>query len=109
MLAQRLRHAVRIEAPGNVINAYGEQVPGWTTFADNVRASVEPVSARERMAAGANAPAQDARIVMRYRAGVTEQMRIVYNGTYYAINGVIDVGEQRRMLELDCTKGVAQS
>ncbi len=109
MLTQRLRHAVRIDTPGSVMNAYGELVPGWVTFADNVRASVEPVSARERLAAGANAPAQDTRIVMRYRAGVTEQMRVVYNGVEYAIHGVIDVGEQRRMLELDCTKGVAES
>lgn len=105
MLAQQLRHVITIEQRGSGETGYGEPPVTWSAFASNVRASVEPVAGREALAAAANQAALVTRIVLRYIAGVTPQMRVVFDGRNYDIQSVVDVGERRRVLELICVVG----
>lgn len=105
MLAQRLRHTVTIQQNTSTTNAYGEAVAGWVDVA-TVRAGVEPVSGKEAIAAGANLAEQTTRIVMRWRSGITPQMRVVYDGRYFDIRQVINANETDRTLELLCVEGV---
>ena len=105
MLAQQLRQVVTIEQRGSGETGYGENAVSWTAYASNVRASVEPMSGREALVSAANQGTHVTRIVMRYLAGVTPQMRVVYDGRNYNIQSVANVGTRDRMLELICVVG----
>lgn len=105
MLSQQLRHVIQIEQRGAGETGYGEDAPSWTSFAADVRASVEPLSGKEALAAAANQGTHVVRIVTRYIAGVTPQMRVVFGGRNYNIQSVANVGERDRVLELICDVG----
>jgi SPP1 family predicted phage head-tail adaptor len=51
--------------------------------------------------AGQTASAETVLIVIRYRAGITENMRIGYGGRVFQIVGMIDVDERHQWLEID--------
>jgi SPP1 family predicted phage head-tail adaptor len=85
--AGRLRHRVTIEQQVNVVNSFGEHSKEWEPFAQ-VWAAVEPLSARELLAAQQVQSQVVARVIMRYNAAVTASMRIVYRGVVYNIAGV---------------------
>jgi SPP1 family predicted phage head-tail adaptor len=85
----KLRHRVSLQRLTHTQNTTtGEMVATWAEVA-KVQASIEPLSAREFVAASANQSAVAARIVMRYRDDVTAKMRIVYRGKVYNIEGVL--------------------
>lgn len=105
MLSQRLRHKIDIEQRTQSLSAAGEITQTWATFAAGVRAGVEPISGREKLAGGANMGTQAVRIVTRYRPGITEQMRINWGGVLYDIQSVITVGELDRMIEIMAERG----
>ncbi|MNL44188.1 Phage head-tail joining protein [compost metagenome] len=65
----------------------GEVLDGWVTLWDKVPASVEPLSARDLIAAQAGQSEVSARMVIRYRAGVLPSMRILHRGNVYNIQG----------------------
>ena len=105
MLAQRLRHTVTIQQNTGTTNAFGEVEAGWVDVA-TVRAGVEPVSGKEAIAAGANLAEQVTRVVMRWRPGVTPQMRILFDGRFLDVKQIINANEADRVLELLCVEGV---
>lgn len=105
MLAQRLRHTVTLQQNTGTTNAYGETVAGWADVA-TVRAGVEPVSGKEAIAAGANLAEQVTRVIIRWRSGVTPQMRVVFGTRYLDVKQIINKDETDRSLELLCTEGV---
>lgn len=86
-----LRHRVVIQQPVETQDANtGAVNVSWSTFA-TVWASIEPLSAREFVAAQAEASKVTARIKIRYRTGVTAKMRIyhAYKDLYYNIEGIL--------------------
>ena len=88
MQAGRLRHRVDFQALGQVQDPdTGEMVPGWSTIWPKVPASVEPLSARDMIAAQAAQSEATARVVIRYRAGVLPTLRIIHRGEIYDIKG----------------------
>ncbi|GHC19452.1 phage head closure protein [Aidingimonas halophila] len=85
----KLRHRVRLEKPAKVQNPdTGEMEPGWA-LVDTVWASIEPLSAREFIAAQSTQSEVTARIVMRHRADIAPNMRLIYRGKRYDIHGVL--------------------
>ncbi len=85
----KLRHRVRIERPDLTQDpATGEMVAGWA-LVRSAWASVEPLSAREFIAAGANQSQLSARITMRHKGDITPDMRIIHRGHEYNIEGVL--------------------
>lgn len=54
-----------------------------------VYASIEPLSTRDFIAASAVQSEVTARIVIRYRPGITTDMRILHRDKVYAIEGVL--------------------
>lgn len=60
---------------------------GWETIWEKVPASVEPLSARDLIAAQAGQSEASGRIVIRYRGGVLPTMRILHRGDIYNIQG----------------------
>lgn len=107
-LSYRLRHRITLEIPGLTQDPVGgEMIPGWQVFAENVPASIEPLSARDFIAAQANQSEITARIVMRYREGILPTMRILHRGKVYAIQGVLpDAKSGLEYLTIPVSEGV---
>lgn len=63
-------------------------MPSWSDIA-TVWAAIEPLSAREFIAASATQSQIDARIVIRYRAGLTPDMRIIHGAKIYNPHGFL--------------------
>lgn len=106
--AGKLRHRVSLQerqttrdpVTGDVLSSWVEIAKPW--------ASVEPLSARDFIAAGVNQSQVVARIVIRYREPVTADMRIVHRGKVYNIEGVLpDKDSGREYLTLPCSQGVS--
>lgn len=108
MRAGKLRHKVTIQAPGQTQDPVtGEMLAGWVDFA-SCWASVEPLSAREFIAAQAGQSEITARIVIRYRPGVLSTMRILHRGKVYNIHGPLpDMKSGLEYLTLPVSEGVS--
>ena len=106
MRAGLLRHSVTIQEKSTTRDAYGGEVVSWVPFA-TVPAKVEPLRLREYIAARAGQADLTLRASIRYLAGVTAEMRLVWQTDPYPIVEVIDVDGRHRELELLCT-GEAQ-
>lgn len=88
--AGRLRHRVDIQGRQDVQDPVtGEMVPAWVSVWTAVPAAIEPLSAREFIAAQAVQSQVVARITLRYREGLDASMRIVHKGAIYNIAGLL--------------------
>lgn len=105
MRAGRLRHRVVIEGLVDNQGADGSIPQTWEPVA-TVWAGVEPLSGRERFAAEQVQSQVDARIVIRYRAGVTAAMRVRFGAVIYSIEAVINPEQRHRELHLLCSEGL---
>ena len=107
MQAGKLRHRIEIQQRADVQDATtGEVVPKWSNFAD-VWASVEPLSAREFVAAQEMQSKVMARITIRYREGLDPSMRILHRGTVYNIEGrLADNKSGLEYITIPCSAGV---
>ena len=89
MQAGKLRHRIDIEEMtilrDPITGDYGE--PQWAARWRKCPARVEPLSARDLVAAQAAQSEATARVVIRYRPGVLPTMRIVYRNEVYSIEG----------------------
>jgi len=104
----KLRHLVSLwcNRPTQQNAATGAIVDNWVLVAD-LWASIEPMSAREFVAAHAVQSEVTTRITIRSRAGVTAAMRIEYRGTIYNIVGVLADRESGvEYMTLPCSEGV---
>lgn len=78
MRAGPLRHIVTLQRPVNTQTASGSVRDDFEDWLVDIAASVEEVSGRESWVAEQVAAEVDARIRIRYREGVTAQMRVVH-------------------------------
>ncbi len=84
----------------------GEVTQQWVEVA-KVWASIEPLSAREFIAASTVQSSISSRIVIRYRVGIVPTMRIVHMDKIYNIEGVLaDTGSGLEYLTLPVSEGV---
>lgn len=105
--AGRLRHRVTIQRQTQTQNAQtGELTVAWTDVA-TVWAAVEPISAREFIAAQEPNAKITARVTIRYRGGIDASMRLIHRGRRYNIQGVLeDMDSGREYLTLPVSEGV---
>jgi len=106
MLAHKLRHRIKIESITATRDEWGGVIETWGTFADNVPAEVVPLSGREFIAAAAEQSGVTARITIRELTGLTETMRIVFDGKDYNIKAILPDPTARRHLTLMVETGV---
>ena len=106
--AGRLRHRIRIEQPTLSQNpTTGAITEAWATVA-TVFAAIEPLSAREFIAAQSTQAQIAARIVIRYRSGLTPDMRLIDEGTgaiYNPAGFLADPVTGRDYLTIPCSVG----
>lgn len=101
-----LDQRVRIETQVATADGYGGTSLAWSLVAE-VWAMVRPVSGRERVAAAAiEAPAMY-RFTLRRRTGLTEALRVVWNGQAYNVRFIADAGPRAAYVTLDADRGVA--
>jgi SPP1 family predicted phage head-tail adaptor len=81
--AGRLRHRIDIEQKSYNQDSSGDMIASWAALYENVPSSIEPLSAREFLAAQNTQSQVVARVTIRYRAGLNATMRINHNGTIY--------------------------
>lgn len=97
--AGRLRHRLRIEAPTRTQNATtGSTTTTWTTVAEHIAAAIEPLSANALIQAQAVKSKVTVRLVIRYRAGLTADMRFIdeATGVIYTPAGILPDAESGR-------------
>lgn len=97
-----LDQRVTIQAPATGQNDYGEPLLTWTDVA-TVWASINDLTGREFIAAGAAQSAVTTKIGIRYLAGVVPAMRVLYGSDVYNISAVL--GQDRVSLLLMCERG----
>lgn len=106
MQAGRLRHRITIQEPVVARNGFNEAITTWSNVA-TVWASVEPISGREFFAAEHVQSEITHRVRLRYRPGVTSEMRVSFGGRYLQIESVIDVRERNAEMQLMCREMAA--
>ena len=104
LAAGRLRHRVTIEQPTITQNPLtGEITEGWSTFAANIPAAIEDLSARDFIQSAAMQSEITTRITVRYLPGIKPNMRVVNGDTIYNIRGVLfDKDSRREYITLPC-------
>lgn len=113
--AGRLRHRVRIERPVTAQNSQtGAMEVTWETFQDQVPAAIEPLSVKDFIQSAAMQSELSCRIVFRYIAGLTPDMRIIglnepYDGTVFNPAGFLgDKDSGLDYITAPCSQGVNQ-
>ena len=106
--AGKLNQRIALQTPTIGKGTSGGVVKGWAEVAGNLPAAVRHLSGNERQASSAGGQVAEARteITIRYRAGVTAQMRVLYQGAAYNIRHVNDFLAKRESLILTCDTGV---
>jgi SPP1 family predicted phage head-tail adaptor len=94
MRAGRLDRRITIESATTTQNEYGETVETWSSFAANIPATVTPLRGRELFAAQQVVATSELKVQIRYMAGITEAMRVVYDGVTYGIQHVAEIGRR---------------
>lgn len=108
MQAGTLRHRITIQrkvAGSPQQNAVGEPDVTWTDYIIT-SASVDPITGNEPFIAQEHLSRVTSKIRMRYRAGVTSDMRVSFNSNVYDIKAVLNWGERNVELLLLCEQGV---
>jgi SPP1 family predicted phage head-tail adaptor len=101
-----LTQRVTIQVSSANVDVLGQRVESWTTFA-TVWAQAQPLRGRELFASGQMQDAAEVRFRIRYLAGVTSAMRVLWRTVPHAIIGEpIDVDGAKHTLELMCAAGV---
>lgn len=106
MLAQRLRHRVTIEQVAESRDSDGGVITTWAALHSKVPAEIVPLSGREFVAAQAAQAGVNARMTIRYVAGITTKMRVVHGSDIYNIEAVLPDPTLRRHLTLMVSTGV---
>ncbi len=109
MHAGDLNQLVTLQQPSTSVDALGQRVLGWADVA-TVWARAQPLRGREFFAAGQVQSEASVKFTLRWLAGVTGQMRVVWRGLPHAIVAEpMDVDGRQRWLELMCAAGVRDS
>ncbi len=103
--AGKYRHRVTLQSKIVTRDAMGGEVIIWTDVATGVPARVEALSGRALMAAQQAMSEVSARIMIRHRADIQPDWRVVHGAYVYAIHAIITdlAGEE---LNLQCAKGL---
>lgn len=102
MRAGRLRSRVSIQKQTNRKDELGQDINEWMDIF-SVKAEIRDVTGKEFFSSQTEQSQTDCKILIRYRMGITTDMRVAYRGVYYDIKAIIsDV--KNTQLELLCEK-----
>ena len=93
MISARMDRRITIEADTGTRNEYGEVVQDWTELA-TVWAAVKQQSAREGFESAGQVSEVEAAFTIRYRSDVDSGCRVLFDGRYFDVTGVREVGRK---------------
>lgn len=107
----RANQRLKLQAKSVTRNSIGEEIVAWTDVvtetADHaIWAEAWPMKGREFFAAQQTQYAADVRFRIRYRDGITREMRILWNDEPYDIVMLVDVGAGRHTIEILAVNGI---
>lgn len=97
-----LVYRVVVEQPVSTQNEAGESVLAWSTYA-TVWANVQALSSRETYQYGQQVGVMTHKIMIRFLAGLTSAMRIVYDSRNLEIGQISEL-ERRTLQEIICAE-----
>lgn len=100
-LDQRVTLQARATAP----SGFGQNVAAWADVA-TVWAKATPKAGGESPEAGRKAQRTEVDFVIRWRAGVTPGMRVMWRGVPHDVSAVLDVDAARTWLLIEATSGL---
>jgi SPP1 family predicted phage head-tail adaptor len=106
----KLRHKIILQTLTTQENAVGEEGQVYQDY-QTVFASVQALKGNQYIEAKKARPELTFRVTIRYRPGVTNDMRIKYSkqnepDRYFIIDDIINISECNRMLEIMCYEKV---
>lgn len=104
-----LRHKVEIQRLLVTRSPSGGMQKDWVAVCSPA-VSLRHLSGNERGStgvAGGEVPAARTEVVMRYRPGINEQMRVLHQGRVYDIDHINNWEERNIWLRLTCKSGVS--
>lgn len=101
--AGRLTERVTIQAPSPQRNEYGELLPDWSEVA-TVWAEVADASGGEEWRENQLQAQTGYKVTVRYLAGVTEKMRLLWRGRVLWVGRVSDPDQRRERLVIECSE-----
>ena len=108
MRAGELNRRVSIQKNEQVLDAYGEPVSAVWTEVAKVWANVRILSGLQTIKSDVDVSVIKASIRIRYRAGITADMRAVYKDQVFDIRAVLPDVHDREYLDLVCESGQNQ-
>jgi SPP1 family predicted phage head-tail adaptor len=104
-------HRISLQNPGPAVpDGDGGYTQSWIDLVPPAAsAEIKPATARdlERVAAGTVLSTATHMVTIPYRAGVTTQTRVLYNGRSFSVTGVSNPEEKNVELILVCVEVVA--
>ncbi len=104
MNAGKLGKLITIQQQSATQDEYGAQIVTWSSFGIDRWAQVEPLRGREYFTGKQIQSGIDTRFTIRYIAGITPKMRILYNSLSYDIESIINIDERNRELQIMCSR-----
>ena len=103
MNSQKYNRKIRIEQDGEVQDASGAWVTGWSTLAE-LWADVRHTSGAEAIRGDAITSTARASVRIRYRTGLTAGMRVIVvsTGAVYNVLSVLPDLQRREFVDLVC-------
>lgn len=108
MQAGMLRNRVWIEVATRTLDAVGQPATTWARATNgNVFAAIQPLRGVERFTAQQLSAKMSHKITIRYWSGLTpDEHRIKWGTRIFDINGVINIDERNKRMELYCTEAL---
>jgi SPP1 family predicted phage head-tail adaptor len=103
--AGKLRRPVTIQKLAGTLDASGQEVQTWQSHGTRM-AAIEPLQGREYFSARQIQSEITTRIRIRYLAGVTAKMRVLFGSRVFDIQEVINPEERNVELQLMCIERV---
>lgn len=101
----KLQRRITIQEYVTARDSFGAEVPTWVDVA-TVWASVTPVSGKEYFASAQVNAEATTKITMRYLAGITPKMRVVFEARTFEIISLLNFEERNIELNLMCKERV---
>lgn len=105
MRAGRLRRVVTIQQPTTTQTGTGAtRISGWAAISggSSIYADIDEAPGQEKLQAGQVNAKRPVTVTIRYLAGVTAQMRVLYGSRTFQIVSSLNVDQRNRDLVLYC-------
>ncbi|WP_163371072.1 phage head closure protein [Endozoicomonas acroporae] len=101
MRAGRLRHRIHFQTKSQVRDKFNAEKEEWTDHL-TLWSEIKSGSSKEFLAAQQVKSTLSHEVAIRYRAGISPDMRIRFGSRHFNIHGIRNVGEKNRQLVLTC-------